>query len=164
MFLADQRRHSLRSAARIAGVVAGNTENRTPRIPDPVMAELLRWSFKYVDIFSLDILAARQELDALVARSHELNVYGAGYQHGMIDVIVYERLERYLAARRAAGRLDRCPNSCITRRHPALWKASIAEADALLANPGLPPLQRAALIADNARKRRVIEPLDGGTP
>jgi len=59
---------------------------------------------------------------------------------------------------------DRCPNSCITSRHLAPWKASIAEADALLANPGLPPLQRAALIADNARKRRVVEPLDGGTP
>jgi hypothetical protein len=27
----------------------------------------------------------------------------------------------------------------------------------------LPRLQRAALIADNARKRCVIEPLDGGT-
>jgi hypothetical protein len=93
-----------RPAVRIAGIVAGNAENRTPRIPDPVMAELLRWSFKYVDIFSPDILAARRELDALVARSRELNVYGAGYRHGMIDVIVHERLERYLAARHAAGR------------------------------------------------------------
>jgi hypothetical protein len=122
-FLADQRRHSLRSAARIAqlvnsvidlhrhagaltqgglacepwrgrpavrvaGVVAGNAENTTPRIPDPVMAELLRWSFKYVDVFSPDILAARQELDALVARSQELDVYAAGYRRGMIDVTV----------------------------------------------------------------------------
>ena len=78
-------------------------------------------------------------------------------------------LERDRAADRSAPILthcspDRCPNSCITRRHLAPWKASIAEADALLANPGLPPLQRAALIADNARKRRVVEPLDGGTP
>ena len=122
-FLADQRRHSLRSAARIAhlvnsvidlhrhagaltqggfacepwrgrpavriaGVVAGNAENTTPRIPDAVMAELLRWSFKYVDVFSPDILAARQELDALVARSQELDVYAAGYRRGMIDVTV----------------------------------------------------------------------------
>src|SRR5258705_10922508 len=59
---------------------------------------------------------------------------------------------------------DRCPNSCITRRHLAPWKASIAEADALLAKPGLPPLQRAALIADNARKRQVVAPLIEGTP
>jgi hypothetical protein len=93
-----------RSALRIAGVPDGKAENATPRIPDTVMAELLRWSFKYVDVFGPDILAARQEHDALVARSHELDVYGAGYRRGMIDVIVHERLERYLAARRAAGR------------------------------------------------------------
>jgi integrase len=93
-----------RSAVRIAGVPDGKAENATPRIPDAVMAELLRWSIKYVDIFAPDILAARREYDALVARSHELDVYGAGYRRGMINVIVHERLGRYLAARRAAGR------------------------------------------------------------
>jgi hypothetical protein len=93
-----------RPAMRIAGVPEGKAENGTPRIPDSVMSELLRWSFKYVDVFAPDIFAARQEYDALVARSHELDVYGAGYRRGMIDVIVHERLERYLAARRAAGR------------------------------------------------------------
>ena len=93
-----------RPAIRIAGVAEGKAENGTPRIPDSVMSEMLRWSFKYVDVFAPDIFAARQEHDALVARSHELDVYGAGYRRGMIDVIVHERLERYLAARRAAGR------------------------------------------------------------
>jgi hypothetical protein len=93
-----------RPAVRVSGVPDGKAENATPRIPDPVMSELLRWSFKYVDVFAPDILAARQEHDALVARSRELDVYGAGYRRGMINVIVYGRLERYLAARRAAGR------------------------------------------------------------
>jgi integrase len=54
---------------------------------------------------------------------------------------------------------DRCPNSCITRRHLPPWEASIGEADTLLKDKRLPPLQRAALVADNARKRLLIAPL-----
>lgn len=54
---------------------------------------------------------------------------------------------------------DRCPNACIARRHRPPWQASIAEAEDLLKDKRLSPLQRRALIDDNARKRRLIAPL-----
>jgi hypothetical protein len=60
---------------------------------------------------------------------------------------------------------DRCPNSCIARRHLGAWEESIAQADTLLRNKRLSPLQRRALTDDNARKRRLIAPLkEGPTP
>jgi hypothetical protein len=40
-------------------------ENATPRIPEPVIAAMLRWAIKYVEVFAADIFAARAELDAL---------------------------------------------------------------------------------------------------
>lgn len=54
---------------------------------------------------------------------------------------------------------DRCPNSCIAARHLPAWEASIAEADELLKNKRLSPLQREALQRDNLRKRKLIAPL-----
>jgi hypothetical protein len=54
---------------------------------------------------------------------------------------------------------DRCPNSCITARHLPAWEESIAEADELMRNKRLSPLQREALQRDNARKRKLIAPL-----
>ena len=54
---------------------------------------------------------------------------------------------------------DRCPNSCITLRHLPAWEASIAEAEDLLKNKRLSPLQREALQRDNDRKRKLIAPL-----
>jgi len=54
---------------------------------------------------------------------------------------------------------DKCPNSCITRKHLAPWSASIAEADTLLKDKRLSSLQRKALVADNKRKRMLIAPL-----
>jgi len=40
-------------------------ENRTPRMPEEVIAPLLAWSIRYVTEFAPDILAARDELDRL---------------------------------------------------------------------------------------------------
>lgn len=58
---------------------------------------------------------------------------------------------------------DRCPNACLTARHLEPWRASIAEGEALLSDGRLSPLQRAAIMQDNVRKRRLIAPLmDGG--
>jgi hypothetical protein len=51
---------------------------------------------------------------------------------------------------------DRCPNACLTARHRQPWQASIAEGEALLADRRLSPLQRAAIVQDNDRKRRLI--------
>jgi hypothetical protein len=54
-----------RTAAMVAGCRASSSENLTPRIPEPVIGALLKWSLHYVDDFAPDILAARAELDRL---------------------------------------------------------------------------------------------------
>ncbi|HWL19137.1 MAG TPA: hypothetical protein VNS33_05675 [Bradyrhizobium sp.] len=56
-----------RPAVRIAGLApqSMHAENRTRRIPEPVMGAMLRWSLKYIDLFAEDIFAARAELDRL---------------------------------------------------------------------------------------------------
>lgn len=59
---------------------------------------------------------------------------------------------------------DRCPNSCISRRHLAPWEASIAEAEKLLQTQRLSSLQRQVLTEDNERKRRLIEPVKKRPP
>src|SRR5216683_8047638 len=53
-----------RPAARVAGLPPRPmvAENRTPRIPEPVISALLRWSLKYVNLFAADIFAARADL------------------------------------------------------------------------------------------------------
>jgi hypothetical protein len=50
--------------ARVAGY-RHVRENRTPRMPEEVIAPLLAWSIRYVTEFALDIFAAREELDRL---------------------------------------------------------------------------------------------------
>lgn len=56
-----------RSAVRVAGLSPQpqSADNRTPRIPEPVIAALLCWSLKYIDHFATDIFAARAEYEAL---------------------------------------------------------------------------------------------------
>jgi hypothetical protein len=54
---------------------------------------------------------------------------------------------------------DRCPNSCVASRHLPPWQASIADADELLRDPRLSAPQRAALLAEQTRKQRLIAPL-----
>lgn len=56
-----------RAAFAVAGCRGRPSENRTPRIPEPVIGALLRWSLRYVDDFAPDILAGRVELDGLEA-------------------------------------------------------------------------------------------------
>jgi integrase len=56
-----------RAAFAVAGCRGCPSENRTPRIPEPVIGALLRWSLRYVDDFAPDILAGRVELDGLEA-------------------------------------------------------------------------------------------------
>lgn len=62
-------------AGRSAGTVAGarqTRENRTPRIPEPVIVPLLAWSLRYIKDFAPDILAARTEIDRLEAHRASL--------------------------------------------------------------------------------------------
>jgi integrase len=71
----------------VAGVVEA-TEGATPRIPEDVLAGLLRWSRFYVEVAAADILAATAEIAGMTAR-----------REGPPN-----KLERWLTGRRAAGR------------------------------------------------------------
>lgn len=68
-------------------------ENTTPRIPEAVLSPLIQWALFYVQIAAKDILAARAEL--------------AGYHQILprsITTSRRDRLEAWVAARRAVGR------------------------------------------------------------
>lgn len=84
-----------RSLGSVAGVGQRNVENRTPRIPEPVMAAMLRWSLKYVDVFAADIFAARSEWDGLL-ESHRQRPRA----HGSVNA----RLTAWIDDRRRQGR------------------------------------------------------------
>jgi hypothetical protein len=92
-----------RPVSQVAGCPPVSRENVTPRIPEPVIAALLRWSLRYIDDFAPDILAARIGLDQLEARTREIDVHKT---HGARPVVtvVAERLDTFIAGRRAAGR------------------------------------------------------------
>ncbi len=85
-----------RPAVRVAGVVPRpmTAENRTPRIPEPVIGAMLRWSLKYIDDFAEDIFAARAELDRLEQARKEA-------RNGMA---LSDRLDIYIGRRCVEGR------------------------------------------------------------
>ena len=60
-----------RAPARVAGY-RHVRENRTPRMPEEVIAPLLAWSIRYVTEFAPDIFAARDELDRLESHCADL--------------------------------------------------------------------------------------------
>jgi integrase len=98
-----------RSAARVAGLPPRPmvAENRTPRIPEPVIAALLRWSLKYIDLFAADIFAARVDLNRLEQVAHPPD--DAATRPPLID-----RLDVYIGRRCADGR--GIPISSLDRR------------------------------------------------
>jgi len=57
-----------RPVYRATGQGARSSENRTARIPEPVIGAMLRWALKYLEHFSDDIFSARAETDALNVR------------------------------------------------------------------------------------------------
>lgn len=84
-----------------AALVAGRphkpitAENRTPRIPEPVIGALLRWSLKYVDLFANDIFAARADFEGLKrARSDD----------PFVGAELTDRLDLYIGRRCATAR------------------------------------------------------------
>ena len=79
-----------RTAYVVAGVVEP-TENATRRIPEPVLAALVRWALFYVEIASADILAATAEIADMERRR-------------LLEGDPLQKLERWLSARRASGR------------------------------------------------------------
>ena len=92
-----------RPAFQIAGCRPIGLENSTPRIPEPVITAMLRWSLRYIDDFAADILLARAELDRLEARARKIDVHETRGSR-TIGAAVAKRLDAYIASRQAAGR------------------------------------------------------------
>jgi hypothetical protein len=82
---------------KVAGRGGRPYENMTPRIPERVIGALLRWSLRYVELFSTDILAARDELDALETAYAARPRYA---RRGSVE----GRLADWIDKRRQAGR------------------------------------------------------------
>lgn len=83
------------SAYSVAGVQRTKGENATPRIPEEILAPLLRAAVFYVETASGDILAAQREVAALEAARKSQNL-GPGQAR--------ERVLAFIAERRATGR------------------------------------------------------------
>ncbi|WP_200263399.1 hypothetical protein [Streptomyces sp. HSG2] len=98
-FLSQDRLNVLpwngRSAYAVAGVRRIKGENATPRIPEEVLAPLLRTALFYVEKASGDVLAAQREVSALEAARK-----GQNLGHGQAR----ERVLAFVSERRAAGR------------------------------------------------------------
>jgi integrase len=82
------------TAAEVAGYRDPANENDTPRIPEDVMAPLLRWALFYVDVAAPDVLACAKEWRTL--RGGTVRRPGAGSSA--------DKLTQWLEQRRTAGR------------------------------------------------------------
>ena len=92
------------SSASVAGYSSRRDENRTARIPEPILAPLLSWSLKYVQVFSSDIFAARAEYSALADRADRLARNDVHRDKDDLQALRISRVKRWLAARGREGR------------------------------------------------------------
>ncbi|QFZ20448.1 hypothetical protein [Saccharothrix syringae] len=96
-----------RPATQVAGRLV-DEENTTPRIPEPILAPLLRAALFYVQTASTDLLAAQCELA-------ELEAARAGIRCNRGEVV--EKVGAFLERRRAAGRgVPALPLYCLPQR------------------------------------------------
>jgi hypothetical protein len=93
-----------RSAFLVAGVRQASGENKTPRLPEDVIAALLKCSLKYITVFATDILAARAELTALQQRQRRLIAEDSRFSEAIRRQRRHARLVFYLDQIRASGR------------------------------------------------------------
>jgi len=93
-----------RSAHLVAGACQASGENKTPRLPEDVIAALLKWSLKYITVFSADILAARAELEALLQQQRRLIAEDRRFSETIRRQRRHARLVAYLDQIRASGR------------------------------------------------------------
>jgi hypothetical protein len=111
-----------RASSQVAGNRYTAEENRTPRMPEAVIAPLLAWSLKYVTLFAQDIFAAREELLRLEERQMALAAADAAFSPDERRACRRDRLVDYLEDRRRQGRgvpiWTTAPNG-ILRRDPA---------------------------------------------
>jgi integrase len=82
------------SAQRVAGHRDTGWENQTPRIPEEVIAPLIRWSLTYMDVAAPDIIACTLEWAAL----------RAGVVRSKNGESLERRLTRWIEDRRTQGR------------------------------------------------------------
>lgn len=93
-----------RSAASVAGCSSKWGENRTARIPEPILTPLLSWALKYVQVFSADIFAARAEYITIAARSKHLARRDLQRAKSDLYPLRMSRVKSWLTARGTAGR------------------------------------------------------------
>lgn len=93
-----------RSAHVVAGAKQTSGENKTPRLPEEMIAPLLKWSLKYITVFSTDILAARAELKALQQRQRRLIAEDRRFAEATRRRRQHERLIAYIDLLRATAR------------------------------------------------------------
>jgi hypothetical protein len=93
-----------RAPSQVAGYRYTVEENRTPRMPEAVIAPLLAWSLKYVTVFAPDIFAARAELVRLEERQMALVAADAVLSPDERRARRRARLADYLEDRRRQGR------------------------------------------------------------
>lgn len=92
------------SSAFVAGYSSRRDENRTARIPEPILAPLLNWALKYVQVFSADIFAARAEGTAITDRATRLARADLQRSQRNLHALRMSRVERWLIAREREGR------------------------------------------------------------
>ncbi|MDH4983830.1 integrase [Hyphomicrobium sp. D-2] len=93
-----------RSIYTLTGAKSIPGENKTPRLPEEIISPLLKWSLKYITIFSADILAARGELEALNERQKQLFSKDEGSSAAVRRQRWRKRLIAYIGHLRANGR------------------------------------------------------------
>jgi integrase len=93
-----------RSAFLVAGAYQTSGENKTPRLPEDVVGALLKWSLKYITVFSGDILAARSELEALLQQQKRLIAEDRRFSEAVRRQRRQARLVVYLDQIRSSGR------------------------------------------------------------
>jgi integrase len=93
-----------RTAFLVAGVRWTAGENKTPRMPEEVIAPLLQWSLKYITTFSADILAARAEIETLRRRQKALIAADKRLAAPERRQRRHDRLIAYINQLRSAGR------------------------------------------------------------
>jgi hypothetical protein len=93
-----------RTLSQVAGYRFIAEENRTPHVPENIIAPLLAWSLKYVTVFAPDILAARSELTQLEERRVILAAEDATSPRSERRARRRARVVAYLDERRRQGR------------------------------------------------------------
>lgn len=132
-----------RSAHAVAGVVRDG-ENTTERIPEDVIAPLVKAAVFYVTTAGPDILAVRRELAELTATVDEPRLRGGSGS-------ARARIDAYVAELRAAGRGVPVLPARQARRFPR-----VAVADGLLQAPNITLVARLTGVAKSAEVHRYL--------